>query len=722
MTYYAISKHTDSEARKLDFHPSQAESRGLVPPAFADKAEARAWMRDDATDHIFYSTVEPVNPGRRCTIENPPAYIHGIVADYDAPFDEGKLLAKIASVCGKDLPAPTWMSTTSSGYLRLVWEFESCIRIPEGSAKDFLKALGTRLRVEQLSPGFDKSSYDAHRYYEVGVSWKQVGTDLVSKDLVTGVAFKAFKPVADADVSVPFEDVKAEVLARYGSRISGEFEDGARVPLFWIDDGIDRPGAIVHEEGVYAFSDRATYAWNSWGEILGHDWVKKYVDRKIATSVDDIWFDGRNYWISTPGRVYQELKENVVLRLKQMGFTHKVPKGKQLSEIEQVLYFINESKRVDGVGPFVFRKEEVVRTEDGRDVLNTSRVAPIQPADDGDPARWPWLYKYFDGLFGGTKVTDASTQKDLAWLQRFYLAAYEKRRLSGHCLIISGPTGKGKTLLSKQVIHQLVGGSADARTYLTGQEKFNANLITKPLWTVDDTSSAHDWKHNRLMTDLIKRSVANPFVEAREMYVSPTEVEWNGRLIITLNEDANSLSIVPQQDSSNRDKVIGLRVSPSAHEDFLPNEEMEALIRSELPFFAKWLVDTFKLPKDLQGTPRFGVISWFHPYLRDAARDNSPTQAVMEIIDLFAKLHRDNSPTPIWQGTVAELVGDMNRYPEIRQRGGSFEYQRLARDLHQAAENCTDNKSIRPVVGMPTGGGTVWLVNLGQEFDLRPQA
>ena len=60
----------------------------------------------------------------------------------------------------------------------------------------------------------------------------------------------------------------------------------------------------------------------------------------------------------------------------------------------------------------------------------------------------------------------------------------------------------------------------------------------------------------------------------------------------------------------------------------------------------------------------------------------------------------------------------MGNYAEIKARGGSFEQQRLARDLQQAAENCTDSPHVRPITCMPTGGGKVWVINLDSKYDL----
>lgn len=716
MKYFAITNHADHTASELEFHPSKGEEKGFLCPEHRTKMEHRKWCADPTTEHRFYSAVQPVNPGKRCNLENPATLIHGFIADYDATPDYDKM-DKLFSRVLDGAPEPTWTTETFSGFLRLVWEFERPIRIPPGSEKDFLKALGSRLKAPKLGAGFDKTCLEATRYYELGTNWQRRG-GTVPYELLTGVLFSAFQPQAAAEVSIPFEEAAKEIVARFGSRLDGEFEEGARVPLFWIDDGIDRLGAVVKEEGVLAYSDRADKVWNDWGDLLGREWVKTFEDRRIAGSVDNVYTDGRVYWIVEPNRVMSETRENFVLRLREMGFSPNKRKGKPLSEVEKVLLFINTNRRVDGVGPFVFRSERVVE-HDGQTTLNTSRNQPIAPATDGDPSKWPWIHKFLGGLFEDCEVAPGCNQLDLfyAWLQRFYIAASQHRKLSGHCLILSGPTSRGKTLLSKRIVSGLVGGSEDASSYLTGREKFNANLVARPLWRVDDTSSASDWRENRKMTDLIKRSVANPFIESREMYCSPAEVEWNGRLMISLNEDANSLSIVPQQDSSNRDKVIGLQVSGTASKSFPPNDVLEALITDELPHFAKFLLD-WTVPANMPTNARYGVDAWFHPKLRDAARDNSPTQAVMETIDLFAKLHRDSNGSPLWTGTAAELMGQMANYTEIKGRGGSFEQQRLARDLQQAAENCQDSDHIRPVQCMQTGGGKVWIINLSPEYDL----
>ena len=60
---------------------------------------------------------------------------------------------------------------------------------------------------------------------------------------------------------------------------------------------------------------------------------------------------------------------------------------------------------------------------------------------------------------------------------------------------------------------------------------------------------------------------------------------------MSLNMDINSLSVIPSLDSSNRDKLMALRISDKATSNFPSNTILEKTIEDELPFFAKFLTD-----------------------------------------------------------------------------------------------------------------------------------
>lgn len=75
-----------------------------------------------------------------------------------------------------------------------------------------------------------------------------------------------------------------------------------------------------------------------------------------------------------------------------------------------------------------------------------------------------------------------------------------------------------------------------------------------------------------------------------------------GRVVMSLNMDPNSLSVIPSLDSSNRDKLIALRLKRKSSIKFPSNAEVERTIAKELPHFARWLLD-WEVPKMLWGTP-----------------------------------------------------------------------------------------------------------------------
>lgn len=77
---------------------------------------------------------------------------------------------------------------------------------------------------------------------------------------------------------------------------------------------------------------------------------------------------------------------------------------------------------------------------------------------------------------------------------------------------------------------------------------------------IDDTVSAASFQDQRKATELIKRGVANPRISFMAKHVDAITIPWSGRIIVSLNDDANSMSVIPTMDSSNRDKLMAFKV------------------------------------------------------------------------------------------------------------------------------------------------------------------
>ncbi len=713
MTYRYIENLRSSTARK------SADLSKLTPsiPKFSTKAEYRAWCADAKTKHVFYSTVEGRAPSKRVSTDNPLNKVYGIVADYDAPVNWSLVDGKIQTICANSLP--TWQTKTHSGYIRLVWEFEQGVPISPDMFSAFAKEMKKILKLNKIFAGFDETSLNPSQYFELGSNWKKMGPPLPKATFHTALLKAAeSNPPQSGDTAIPIDVVGEKVKSDYGHRWAGAFEIGSRGPLFWIDDGIDREGCQVTEDGIICYSDRAGRGFMSWRDIFGPSFVEDYEQKKLGCLLDEYWFNGKRFFKLLNEIAVEIPRDQLVLELRQMGFCPKQKKGKPLSEVEAAILVISNQNRITEIAPVVFSKDRVVE-ESGNRILNTATVEPVEPADDGDPKNWPFLHAWLSQLFENS-TSRPTVEYFFAWMKRFYEAVFERETRQGQALILVGPTNKGKSLLSNRVISGLVGGFSDASDYLSGHTKFNKDLGRVAAWVIDDTTSASSFQDQRKATELIKRAVANPRIEYMAKYADAISIPWAGRVIMSLNMDANSLSVIPALDSSNRDKLMALKVSDLATSNFPPNKMLEATIKSELPYFAKWLLD-WTVPQEIESYGRFGVVSFIDISVASAAYDNSSRSAVAELVEFFAKKCRGmNDAMKSWEGTLTEFQVTLHDFNNGRNVGMSNNLEFVRRGMSALEEAGKANTNVRPVKSVGHGGGKVWTISVEEKYDITP--
>ena len=712
MTYRYLRNLRDSKAQKT----SKLDNLKLKKPTFKNKADYREWCSNNNTDHVFYSCVEGRAPSKRVSNDNPVHKIHGVVADYDSPLDWKSFRNKLANAC-VGIPLPTWASRTQSGYLRLVWEFDSSIPIDPSMYDSFMGYINKSLKMDKLFAGFDKTSLKPNQYFELGEDWIKTG-DAIPTDVVHACLSKAVssKPPESSDTSVPLDVVAPEVESRFPNRWFGEFEVGARGPLFWIDDGIDRDGCQVVEDGVVCYSDRAGKGFMSWGDIFGGSFVKDYETKKLSTLLDEYWFNGKTFFKLLYGNAVSIPKEQLLLELRQAGFSVRVRRGRAISEVEEALLTVSNNNRIDEIAPVVFSSERIVSYNATR-ILNCSNLVPVEPDSDGDPSKWPFLHQWLNQLFANSSKNSA-LDYFYSWMQRFYTAVLDRVPLQGQALLLVGPTGRGKSLLSNKIISGLVGGFSDASDYLSGQTKFNKDLGRVASWVIDDTTSAASFQDQRRATELLKRAVANPRVEYMAKYADAMSIPWTGRVILSLNMDANSLSVIPSLDTSNRDKLMALLISNKSTNSFPANSQLEATIEQELPHFGKFLLD-WKVPKEVEDVGRFGVQSYIDPTIADAAYDNSSRSSIAELVEFFAKRCREIHPDMgKWSGTLTEFQVMVHELNNGRDVGSSRNLEFCRRGMITLEEASRVNNKIRPVMSQGQGGGKLWSIDLSENYDI----
>ena len=706
-------KNLRSQATKAFDDPL---AQTFAAPAFPSKADYRSWCAEPSTDHCFFSTAEGDNPAARVCDENKVNKLYGFVADYDAPVDHAQLKDLLVQR-GHGAPLPTWSTKTQSGYARLIWEFEEPLPISPQLAEAFLKRLSDSLRASMLLGGFDRTSLKPSQYFEFGSDWTRIG-DPLTEQQVRVVLLKAANdtPVSSGDSTIPLEEVRTELEKKFPGRWRGDFDIGARGPLFWVADGVERDGAQVREDGMVCYSDRAGKGFVSWREIFGRKFVEKFEEKKMSALLDQYWFNGRTFYKLLHGAPVVMPRDQLLLELKRSGFSAKAKKNQTLSEVEQALLTISNECRVDEVAPVVFSAERVVAFNGFR-VLNNSKAVPVQPDADGDPALWPWLHDFLHPMFAPDDLGEETLSFFLAWFQRLYAAVLGHYLDQGQLLILLGPTGRGKTLLTNKIVGGAVGGFSDASAYLSGATAFNKDLCGAAAWVIDDQTAASTYADQRKFVELTKRAVANPRLEYHAKYADAIPLPWAGRVMMSLNLDAQSLAALPTLDSSNRDKIIALRVSEGHKPKFGTNRQVEDAINRELPHFLRWLLD-WQPPDRVVSSSRFGVATYVDSFIEAAAYDNSSRSAIAEMVAFFAKRVRDTLGKPVWRGTLTEFQAVLHEANGGRSVGNSNNLEFIRRGMTVLEEISQHNKALRPVRSKGHGGGKLWELDISDNYDI----
>lgn len=668
--FHYIPNLVSSTATKMPVAPWEAS---VNRPTFPSKDAFRAWCKDKATGHAFISLTEGLTPSLRIDRNNPAHLVHGIIVDYDTKIGEeiSSAADKVAERVQGTTPSPQWICSTYSGGARLIFLFEKplLVETPE-LAERTMNELSARLNLGRLLPGIDKTTLELNRYFEIGTNWTPVpgAEPWVNEDFVMTAVFEAGKKanLVSTDTLIPMEVIADAVAKQYPGKWPGVFDVGMRGPLFWLEDGVDRIGAQVSEHGMVCYSDRAPKSFMQWRDIFGDDFVREFTEKKVGDLAKRVWWDGKVYWISGAKGWFCHVKEDFRLYCKGAGFADKTVKGRTVTEVEEVLLHIHEHRRIDAAVPFVFVKNERVGFN-SHTYLNTNRrfaMDHLSAPEEGSVTKWPWLHEYFNTLFDQPKGALNALHCFLAWLKRAYVGALAGQCASGHIVIMAGPPNRGKTLLSQYILGSIFGGFADASEFLL-KGGFNKELAEVGLWCVDDGTTAANFNDHRKFSEMLKRHVANPNITYHPKFRDATMLPWRGRIIVTCNLDADSLSVLPDLDGTILDKLMLFKLTmPTEESRALFNDyDVESIIPKELPHFLTWLVN-WSPPADLAalGESRYGVAPFHHPDLVESARDASPDHRFMEIIDLFCEsLERVERDTTFWEGTASSLLQRMDQ-------------------------------------------------------------
>jgi hypothetical protein len=366
------------------------------------------------------------------------------------------------------------------------------------------------------------------------------------------------------------------------------------------------------------------------------------------------------------------------------GLTDKRSKGANFSQIDSAVSLIKDTAVVTSAGSFA-GYERGLMTYNGNRYLNIHNRDVLQPAPEptvwGSTGKFPFISHFYDEFFSSPEQLPFM----LSWGSRFYRSFQRRVPQSGQALLIFGRPGRGKTFHSEALWSILMGGSAEAKEWLNGEDIFNSELFDYCFWRIDDGSLSANYRTAGVYAEMLKRVTANKSFRSNEKYRKAGQVQWQGRIAITGNDDAESLRSIPNMDISMQEKVMLFRVAADRMDGFKFRDdvEMRVILAQEIPHFARFLMD-FKIPDHCtDAETRYGVKAYHEPSLRNAANHSSVSATFGEILDeaLREFFTVRDTEADCWTGTSLQLHKMILQDGSLTEAMRPYNVQTVARNL-----------------------------------------
>ena len=370
-----------------------------------------------------------------------------------------------------------------------------------------------------------------------------------------------------------------------------------------------------------------------------------------AAHFNDLYWDGRNFYMRNPNGFWSiESVAMVTAELKVRGFSDKAPKGASFSPMDKAKVTIRKDRKVDGAAPRLYCKSETY-TDSGETLLNTARVKLFTAAQTA--GEWGEYFPRYAAILDN--VFDKPVYKDtfLAWFKRFYESAESGELALGQSLALVGPVQCFKSFIIEKLLTPAMGGSADLSDMASGETSFNSEVFHSPLAVIDDSKGTSSEAMRARYSAVIKKLAATGKQKFHEKYGVAKNVEWKGRVVLGLNNDARSIKLLPDFDQSNEDKMIALHLHQWPDH---PEPSVYAhVVDEELPHFLAWL-KSWVIPAEVADPmSRYGIKSIISETVREAAFESSVENGLYEVIQAWwSQMPSHERKTP-WIGTGLQL-------------------------------------------------------------------
>jgi len=205
------------------------------------------------------------------------------------------------------------------------------------------------LRLKKLLVGLDEDAFeDPCKYYEAGTDWKKISDDVIPASFMMHWAIEATRNYDWGKLApaIPMEKIAEEVERQYPGCWQGEFEIGVRGVRFWDSSADNETAAIVRESGMQCFTGGQAFV--PWSAILGGKFVRKFEADRVGGAIENIWFDGREYWIkNAEDKWASKNKADMALYLRvNKQLSPVIRRGRTCSDVDKALSRIQEHQSI----------------------------------------------------------------------------------------------------------------------------------------------------------------------------------------------------------------------------------------------------------------------------------------------------------------------------------------------------------------------------------------
>ena len=344
----------------------------------------------------------------------------------------------------------------------------------------------------------------------------------------------------------------------------------------------------------------------------------------------DIFYDGpANKYLVKVGSAYMTYSK---LSPIITGVTrHLAPDYEDPKDLARAVREACKNRELDGGvqwhGGIAGHQQGLAQDSNDLPILITSQAKIPQP-QAGD---CPTITQLVSGAF----ENPVATLIFMSWLAGRYKAVRSHVHIPSPMLVLAGEINSGKSLLAWIVAQSLGGRTANPYASWSGGMLWNDDLVSSELLLVDDCVGSTDIRSRRAFGAAFKESIYPASVQLRKRNNSSISVRPVWCVMVCCNNTPESLQIIPPLDTDLADKiallhVVGVNV-PCDTSTPEGRENLQSIIRSELPAFAQQLMD-WEIPDDLKDS-RSGVLAWRDPILTESVDAHSPSKRLESLLE-----------------------------------------------------------------------------------------